>query len=214
MAISTVIFDLDGTLLYTLEDLTDSTNYALEQFGYPKRTIDEVRRFVGNGVALLIERAIPDGKNNPNCEKCLEIFKKHYSENMYNKTKPYDGVMSMLKKLKEQKHKVAVVSNKFDSAVKELCEKYFGELVDVAIGQREHIAKKPAPDSVIEAMNELNVNKEECIYVGDSEVDIQTAQNAELDCISVVWGYKDINFLYENGATTLIYSPEELLEII
>lgn len=214
MGISTVIFDLDGTLLYTLEDLTDSTNYALAQFGYPKRTVAEVRTFVGNGVALLIERAIPDGSNNPNCKECLEIFKKHYSENMYNKTKPYDGVMSMLKSLKNKNYKVAVVSNKFDSAVKELCNKYFADLVDVSVGQREHIAKKPAPDAVFEVINELNVKKEECIYVGDSEVDIQTANNAGMDCISVVWGYKDIDFLYSNGATILIYSPEEILDIV
>jgi len=214
MTINTVIFDMDGTLLYTLEDLTDSTNYALEKCAYPKRTLKEVRNFVGNGVAKLIERAIPKGRNNPDFEKCLEIFKKNYSENMYNKTKPYDGILDMLAVLRKNGFKIAVVSNKFDSAVKELSKKYFNGLIDISVGQRDDVAKKPAPDSVNEVIKELGVKKEDCIYVGDSEVDIQTAQNAGLDCISVVWGYKDIDFLYQNGASTIIYSPEELLDII
>lgn len=214
MPIKTVIFDMDGTLLYTLEDLTDSTNYALKQFGFPERTIDEVRNFVGNGVGLLIERAIPDGRNNPNFEECLKVFKEHYSKNMYNKTKPYDGVIEMLKKLKSEGYKIAIVSNKFDSAVKDLCKRYFRGLIDAAVGQRDNIAKKPAPDSVNEVISELNSDKSECIYVGDSDVDIQTAENAELGCISVVWGYKDIDFLYKNGASVLVYSPEEIPEII
>lgn len=214
MSINTVIFDLDGTLLYTLEDLADSTNYALKFFGYPERTIEEVKEFVGNGVSLLIERAIPDGKQNTNFENCLNMFKQHYSDNMYNKTKPYDGIIELLTSLKQQNYKIAVVSNKFDSAVKKLCEKYFFGLVDFAVGQRENISKKPSPDSVNEVISELNSDKENCIFVGDSEVDIQTAENAGIPCISVVWGYKSLDFLYKNGASMIVYSPEEILELI
>lgn len=214
MKIDTIIFDLDGTLLYTIEDLTDSTNYALKHFGYQTRTVEEITNFVGNGVRLLIERAIPDGKDNPNLEECLTLFKTHYSNNMFNKTKPYDNIIDTLKELKKQNYKTAVVSNKFDSAVKELCNKYFEGLINSAVGQRDNVNKKPAPDAVFEVMKELNVTSEQCIYVGDSEVDIKTAENAGIPCISVTWGYKSIDFLYKNGAETLIYSPEEILELV
>lgn len=214
MAINTIIFDLDGTLLYTIEDLTDSTNFALTKLNFPTRTLEEITRFVGNGVRLLIERAVPEGTDNNNIEECLNIFKEHYSKNMFNKTKPYPDIIEMLKNMKSQGYKTAVVSNKFDTAVKELCRKYFNELIDTAVGQRENINKKPAADGVIEVMKELGVNKEQCIFVGDSEVDIQTAENAEIPCLSVVWGYKSIDFLYSNGAETLIYSPEEILELV
>ena len=214
MKIDTIIFDLDGTLLYTIEDLTDSTNYALKHFGYQTRTVEEITNFVGNGVRLLIERAIPDGKDNPNLEECLTLFKTHYSNNMFNKTKPYDNIIDTLKELKKQNYKTAVVSNKFDSAVKELCNKYFEGLINSAVGQRDNVNKKPAPDAVFEVMKELNVTREQCIYVGDSEVDIKTAENAGIPCISVTWGYKSIDFLYKNGAETLIYSPEEILELV
>lgn len=214
MKIDTIIFDLDGTLLYTIEDLTDCTNYALKHFGYPTRTVEEITNFVGNGVRLLIERAIPDGKDNPNLEECLTLFKTHYSNNMFNKTKPYDNIIDTLKELKKQNYKTAVVSNKFDSAVKELCNKYFEGLINSAVGQRDNVNKKPAPDAVFEVMKELNVTREQCIYVGDSEVDIKTAENAGIPCISVTWGYKSIDFLYKNGAETLIYSPEEILELV
>ena len=152
-----VIFDLDGTLLNTLDDLADSTNYALSKFGNPTRTIEEVRQFVGNGVAKLIERAIPDGKNNPNFEKCLSIFKENYAQNMYNKTAPYNGIIEMLSNLKSKGIKIAVVSNKFDLAVKELCKKYFKGFIDFAAGENEAqgIKKKPAPDTVISVLTEL-----------------------------------------------------------
>ena len=214
MAINTIIFDLDGTLLYTIEDLTDSTNFALTKLNFPTRTLEEITRFVGNGVRLLIERAVPEGTDNNDIEECLNIFKEHYSKNMFNKTKPYPDIIEMLKNMKSQGYKTAVVSNKFDTAVKELCRKYFNELIDTAVGQRKNINKKPAADGVIEVMKELGVNKEQCIFVGDSEVDIQTAENEEIPCLSVVWGYKSIDFLYSNGAETLIYSPEEILELV
>lgn len=207
-----VIFDLDGTLLNTLDDLADSTNYALSKFGYPTRTIDEVRQFVGNGVAKLIERAIPEGKNNPNFEKCLAIFKENYAQNMYNKTTPYNGIIEMLSNLKSKGIKIAVVSNKFDLAVKELCKKYFEGFIDFAAGENEAqgIKKKPAPDTVISVLNEFNFAPEDAVYVGDSDVDIMTAKNSKMPCISVTWGFRDKKFLLENGATILINAPSEI----
>lgn len=207
-----VIFDLDGTLLNTLDDLADSTNYALSKFGYPTRTIEEVRQFVGNGVAKLIERAIPEGKNNPNFEKCLAIFKENYAQNMYNKTAPYNGIIEMLSNLKSRGIKIAVVSNKFDLAVKKLCKKYFEGFIDFAAGENEAqgIKKKPAPDTVISVLNEFNFAPEDAVYVGDSDVDIMTAKNSKMPCISVTWGFRDEKFLLENGATVLINAPSEI----
>ena len=207
-----VIFDLDGTLLNTLDDLADSTNYALSKFGYPTRTIEEVRQFVGNGVAKLIERAIPEGENNSNFEKCLSIFKENYAQNMYNKTAPYNGIIEMLSNLKSKGIKIAVVSNKFDLAVKELCKKYFEGFIDFAAGENEAqgIKKKPAPDTVISVLNEFNFAPEDAVYVGDSDVDIMTAKNSKMSCISVTWGFRDEKFLLENGATILINAPSEI----
>lgn len=206
------IFDLDGTLLYTLEDLTDSTNYALNFFGYPSCTISQVRTFVGNGVRLLIARALPQEEHNPVFEECLKTFKNHYKNNMYNKTKPYDGVIEMLDKLKALGIKIAVVSNKFDTATKELCAHYFEDRIDIAVGESENIRKKPAPDSVLEVIKIWGLEKEDCVYIGDSEVDIKTAQNSGIDCISVNWGYKDTDFLISNGANCIVENCEELLK--
>lgn len=211
-----LIFDLDGTLLNTLNDLADSTNYALRYFKYPERTINEVRNFVGNGVAKLIERAIPDGLNNPNFDKCLTIFKEHYAKNMYNKTAPYDGILKMLEELKSHGCKIAVVSNKFDAAVKELCKKYFPNLIDIAIGENEAggVKKKPAPDTVLKALKELGGNISDAVYLGDSEVDIQTAENSNIPCISVTWGFKSKEFLLENNARILVNTPQEITEFL
>ncbi len=207
-----VIFDLDGTLLNTLDDLSDSTNYALSKFGYPTRTIEEVRQFVGNGVAKLIERAIPDGKNNSNFEKCLSIFKENYAQNMYNKTAPYNGIIEMLSNLKSKGIKIAVVSNKFDLAVKELCKKYFEGFIDFAAGENEAqgINKKPAPDTVLSVLRKFSFSPEDAIYVGDSDVDIMTAKNSKMPCISVTWGFRDEKFLLKSGATILINAPSEI----
>lgn len=211
-----VIFDLDGTLLNTLDDLCDSTNYALKQFGYQERTLEEVRGFVGNGVKKLIERAIPDGMNNPEFENCLSVFKEHYAQNMYNKTAPYDGILELLKELRLKGIHTGVVSNKFDSAVKQLCKKYFGDLIQVAIGENEDagVRKKPAPDSVFRAMEELKVSIENVIYAGDSETDVQTAKNAEIDCIGCSWGFRSKDILKHEGAKYIIDSPQEILKIV
>lgn len=214
--IKAVIFDLDGTLLNTLEDLTDSTNFALRRYNYPQKTIEEVRNFVGNGVALLIERAVPNGRNNENFDKCLEIFKQNYSQNMCNKTKPYDGILKMLKILKEKNYKIAVVSNKFDTAVKDLCSKYFDGLIDIAAGENENcgIRKKPAPDTVNMVLKELNINSGEAVYTGDSDVDIQTAKNSKMHCISVLWGFRTRKFLEEHNAEIFAETPDDIVAAV
>ena len=207
----TYIFDLDGTLLSTLGDLAASCNYALRTNGMPERTIDEVRVFVGNGVKKLMERAVPNGEDNPAFEKTYSNFRKHYMEHNLDTTKPYDGVMDLLKELNSRGKKVAVVSNKFYAATKELCRHFFGNLVQVAIGEREDIRKKPAPDTVIEAMRQLGVTTEGAVYIGDSDVDIETARNSGMPCISVLWGFRDRDFLLQHGATTLVDTPADIL---
>lgn len=204
--IKVAIFDLDGTLLNTLVDLTDCTNFALKKFGYPSRTLDEIRNFVGNGIIKLFERAGVKDK------ECVEFFKKYYAKNMYNKTAPYDGIIPLLNSLHEHGIKIAVVSNKFDLAVKKLCEKYF-DIVDIAIGENEAegIHKKPSPDGVLKILDDFKFLKDEAIFIGDSEVDIQTAKNAGIPCISVTWGFKTRDFLIKNGAKILVDKPEEIL---
>ena len=211
-----VIFDLDGTLINTLEDLKDSTNYALSRLNYPERTINEICQFVGNGVAKLIERAIPDGKDNPDFQQCLEIFKKHYSKNMYNKTAPYDKILQILKTLKQNGYITAVVSNNFDMAVKELCSKYFSCFIDFAAGENEvcGIRKKPAPDTVLKVLEKFNLTNNEAVYVGDSDVDIMTAKNSKMPCISVTWGFRNREFLINNNAEIIIDSPDEIIDIL
>ncbi len=204
------IFDLDGTLLNTLDDLAASTNYALRSVGLPEHTVEDVRRFVGNGVRKLMERAIEGGDTNPLFDEAYATFREHYLEHGLDTTKPYPGVVDMLKKLKGEGKNIAVVSNKFYDATQELVRHFFGEYVSVAIGERENIRKKPAPDTVLEAMRLLGIGKEDAVYVGDSDVDVNTAKNVGIPCISVLWGFRDKEFLLENGATTFIDSPEQL----
>ena len=206
----TYIFDLDGTLLSTLADLAASTNYALRTHHMPERSLDEVRRFVGNGVKKLMERAIPDGLNNPLFEETFATFRQHYMQHNLDTTQPYPGIMQLLEQLKGEGKNIAVVSNKFYAATRELCRHFFGDLVPVAIGEREDIRKKPAPDTVIEALRELGVDKEGAVYIGDSDVDIMTAKNSGMPCVSVLWGFRDREFLLEHGAITLILKPEEM----
>lgn len=207
---STYIFDLDGTLLATLEDLAASTNYALSAHGMPEHSIDDVRRFVGNGVKKLIERAVPGGLDNPEFEATLDTFRAYYMEHSLDTTKPYPGVVELLRTLKARGKNIAVVSNKFYAATQELCAHFFGDYVKVAIGERENIRKKPAPDTVIEALRQLGVTAEGAVYIGDSEVDVATARNSGLPCISVLWGFRDKDFLIEKGATDFVESPEEI----
>lgn len=208
------IFDLDGTLLETLEDLHDSTNHALVSQGLPPRTLDEVRRFVGNGIHKLIERAVPEGSSSETVEQVFEEFKTWYAVHCNDKTHAYDGIKEMLLALRKAGVRTAVVSNKADFGVQTLCKTYFSGLLDVAVGQREGIRLKPAPDSVNEVLRLLEIRREDAVYIGDSDVDIDTARNAGMDCISVTWGFRRREFLLEHGAVILADKPENLEEII
>ncbi len=211
---NTVIFDLDGTLLNTLEDLTDSMNYILEKYSCPKKTIKEICSYVGNGIRLLVERAVPNGAENPNFEAMLKEFLAYYEIHCNDKTAPYEGVVELLRTLKKKGYKLAIVSNKFDSAVKDLAKLYFKDTISVAIGESEGVRKKPAPDTVIKALEELGSEKDSSIFIGDSEVDFQTAKNTEIDCISVLWGFRTKEFLSSLGATVFAETPDEVLSII
>lgn len=216
--IKAVIFDLDGTLLDTLEDLWDSTNAALAQYGYPARTIEEVRAFVGNGVKNLMLRAlgIKEPGECPQFEEVFAAFKAHYAVHSNDCTKAYSGVKELLQKLREAGIAMAIVSNKLDAAVKQLNEIYFAQDISVAIGENEAagIRKKPAPDTVLAALDELGVSAGEAVYVGDSEVDIATAKNSGLPCISVTWGFRDRECLVSNGAECFCDTPEEVWEAV
>lgn len=205
-----VIFDLDGTILDTLEDLCDSVNYALGRLGFPQRTLSEVRNFVGNGIRKLIERALPAGSDEKCVEEMLAIHREYYGVHCADKTKPYEGIKEMLKELKARGVKLAVISNKPDYAVKILCEDYFPDVFDAAYGFREGIERKPDPAAVTALLEELCVPREKAVYVGDSEVDVKTAQNAGLDMIIVDWGFRDREFLIENGAVNLVSAPWEI----
>lgn len=207
----TYIFDLDGTLLDTLDDLASAVNYALRTYGMPEHSRDAIRRFVGNGVRMLMIRAVPDGEQNPKFEEVFETFRKYYMQHSLDTTRPYDGISEMLATLRQRGCRLAVVSNKFDAATKELCKHFFPNTIEVAVGEHEAegIRKKPAPDTVIEALSQLGVSSKNAVYVGDSDVDLETARNAALPCISVLWGFRDRDFLLAHGATTFITSPKE-----
>ncbi len=209
---NTYVFDLDGTLLSTLEDLAASTNYALRTHGLPEHSIDDVRRFVGNGVKKLMERAVPGGQGNPKFEDVYATFRSHYMEHSLDTTCPYPGICETLAELKRRGKRIAVVSNKFYTATQELCRHFFSDTVEVAIGEREGIRKKPAPDTVKEALRQLGANKAGAVYIGDSDVDVATARNSGLPCISVLWGFRDKDFLIRNGAETFISEPRQLLD--
>ena len=209
-----VIFDMDGTILDTLEDLTDSVNAALRQFGFLMRSKEEVCCFVGNGIYKLIERAVPKGTALEKIDEVHKVFKEYYREHCAEKTKPYSGIYELLEELRKAGCKTAVVSNKADFAVQELCRKYFDGLFDVAVGEREGILRKPAPDSVLEVLKQLNIEKGDAVYIGDSEVDIETACNAEMDEIAVTWGFRKREFLEEKGAKRIVDKPKEIAEIV
>ena len=213
MKYDTYIFDLDGTLLDTLADLAASVNYALRTHGMPEHSIDDVRRFVGNGVRKLMERAIPNGEANPDFEATFATFREHYMHHSLDTTQPYPGIPEALAELKAKGFRLAVVSNKMMAATVELCRHFFPDTIEVAIGEHEAegIRKKPAPDTVFAALRELGVDKSGAVYVGDSDVDVQTAANSGLPCISVLWGFRDRDFLIQHGAKTFISAPSELL---
>ena len=210
MNYDTYIFDLDGTLLDSLTDLAISCNYALRINNMPERTIDEVRCFVGNGVKKLMERAIPNGLQNPAFEKTYADFRQHYLVHNLDNTKPYPGIIPLLKRLHSEGKNIAVVSNKFYAATQDLVKHFFGEYITVAIGERENIRKKPAPDTVFEALRQLNASPAGAVYIGDSDVDVMTARNCNIPCISVLWGFRSKEFLIKNGATTFVTAPDEI----
>ncbi|MGN1118230.1 MAG: HAD family hydrolase [Acutalibacteraceae bacterium] len=212
--IDTIIFDLDGTLLNTLDDLMDSVNFALSAYSLKERSREEIRRFVGNGVTMLIKRSVPEGTSEEMTKRVFSVFREHYLKNMENKTAPYEGIMPLLEEAKRQGIKTGVVSNKLDEAVKGLCEKTFGGLIGFAQGAQGEDDRKPNPINVFKCVEALGSKTENCVYVGDSEVDFQTAQNAQMKCINVLWGFRKKEEMLPFGADTFINKPSELLGLI
>ena len=204
-----LLFDLDGTLLDTLEDLLDATNYALNTFGYPQRTLPELRRFVGNGALNQIRLACPEGTAPETVEAVLNTYKPYYTEHCQSKTRPYAGILAQLDRLRE-KYPVAIVSNKPDGAVKSLCARYFPGIY--ALGETPDCPRKPAPDMVYKAMEAIGADR--CIYVGDSEVDVLTAKNAGVPCLSVLWGFRDREDMEAAGADCFCGDADRLAETI
>ena len=213
-SIDTIIFDLDGTLLNTLTDLANSVNYAMERQGFPVHSEEAVRQMVGNGIYVLMEQAVPRGRECPAFDACLKDFREHYEAHKKDFTKPFPGVMEFLEKADKAGYKMAVVSNKFDLAVKGLCRDFFYPYITTAIGESSQIARKPAPDTVFAAMQKLHSAPEHCVYVGDSDVDLATAKNAGISCISVSWGFRSREFLLSHGASTIADSMENLWELL
>lgn len=224
MHIKTIIWDLDGTLMDTLRDLMLSVNHALRQNGMPERSLEEIRQFVGNGVRRLVELAVPGGEENPHFDKVFADFKSHYVLHCQDNTGLYPGIAHTLRQLKDRGIRMAVVSNKLQQGVTELVgspvrtvgtEEYvlLQDFMEVAIGERPEVARKPAPDMVERALEEMGTGKDGAVYVGDSDVDIATARNAGLPCISVLWGFRDKDFLLRHGARTFITRPEEILTL-
>lgn len=214
MKYRTIIFDLDGTLLNTLDDLAASVNFALQACGMPTRTIDEVRRFIGNGVRVLMRRSVPEGTTEEEYKRVYEKFTGHYAENSRNKTAPYSGVTEMLSEIKRMGCKTAIVSNKIDFAVKDLRDEFFDGIIEVAIGDSEDTENKPAPDMVFKALNALNEQADGCVYVGDTDVDLETAKNAGMDCISVSWGFRTRAELESYGALKIADKPMDVMGFI
>ena len=211
MGYDTILFDMDGTVLDTLQDLWASTNAVLRELGCPERTLDEIRSFVGNGAATQIRRAMPADSGDAAVADALARYQAHYAEHCRDHTKPYDGIVPVLDRLAKSGKRLAVVSNKPDSAVKLLSAEHFGALLPVAIGETPERRRKPAPDTVFAALDALGAAKEGAVYVGDSEVDAATAENAGLPLISVSWGFRSREALRAAGARIIVDTPEELL---
>ncbi len=211
---TTIIFDLDGTLLNTLDDLVDSVNYVMTYLGFPGKSRREVRNYVGNGMRRLMELSLPRNVDPHQIEQAFSIYRDYYTEHCRVKTKPYGGILELLGTLKKSGYKMAIVSNKNDAAVRALRDIYFSEYIETAIGEKENIRKKPAPDTVLQALKELNSSKGETLYIGDSEVDKQTADNAGMQCVLVSWGFRDKEQLETLMPAGVIDSPLELLDFL
>ena len=214
MEIKAVLFDLDGTLTDTLDDLTCSVNFALSELGFPQRSRDEVRSFVGNGVRRLINLSVPCGTSETLSEKCLNVFKAHYEKTSCVNTKPYDGITQVLEALKNKGIKTAVVTNKIHWAAEKIVSHFFEGFVDVTAGQVDGVAQKPEPHGIFFVLDKLGIPKENAVYVGDSEVDCITAHNAGIPCIGVTWGFRDRKILEENGAEFIVSEPQEILNCV
>lgn len=214
MKYKAVIFDMDGTILNTLDDLADATNHSLRVCGYPERSIDEVRQFVGNGIRKLIERAVPINTSVSDIDRVFNTFIEYYKDHSAIKTCVYQGISELLHDLRKSGCKTGVVSNKADFAVQDLCKKYFKDMFDVSVGERAGVQRKPAPDSLNEALRLLNCEKADAIYVGDSDVDIETAKNAGIPCIGVAWGFRGYDFLKQHGASYIVSTVDELNKLL
>lgn len=209
----TVVFDMDGTILNTLDDLKDAMNHILRSHGYPEKTLEECRRAVGNGARRFLADMLPQGEADPEFEALLKEYGVYYQGHSQIKTRPYDGIVALMEALNEKQIKMAIVSNKGDGPVKDLNRKYFGDLIETAVGERPGIRRKPEPDSVLEALKILGSSRETAVYVGDSEVDYHTAANAGMTCALVSWGFRDREQLEALKPDYIIDRPEELLEI-
>lgn len=208
------IFDMDGTILNTLDDLADSMNHCLRVYGLAERSLQEIRMFLGNGIHWLVECSVPDGTDAETLEKVYQMFLVYYKDHCAIKTRAYEGIPQVLQSLRRAGVLTAVVSNKADYAVKILCEDYFKGMLDFSVGELEGRRRKPYPDSVNAVLEKFRIAKEDAVYIGDSEVDFQTAQNAGLDVIMVGWGFRDEAFLKECGASLVIHDPAKILELI
>ena len=207
-----MIFDLDGTLLDTIHDLCDAVNYALTQFGYPKRTLKEVLSFVGNGYIRLLTQALPKCICEEQFDNFVKCFKTYYAEHCFDKTKPFDGILPLLEELKKEGHTLVVLSNKGDEQVKSLVKRYFGNVFDIALGERLGVRRKPYPDAILEVLNQTGFDS--AIYVGDSEVDVETAKNAKIECVCVDWGFRTREQLISAGAEVIVSTMEELKSVL
>ena len=210
----TVIFDLDGTLLNTLDDLRDSVNAVMKKYGYPQHSLEQIRTFVGNGIGKLMERSVPGGRENEQFEQAFADFKSYYTDHCQIKTKPYDGVVDLMKCLSEQGFKLAIVSNKNDAAIKVLNEIYFSRYTNAAIGERKGVRRKPAPDSVYAALDQLGSDIEKAVYIGDSDVDYETAVHCGMDCILVSWGFRDRELLESFDGAVVVDRCAEIRELL
>ncbi len=214
MKITTILFDMDGTLLNTLDDLADAVNYTMNKFGYPTKTIDEIRSYLGYGAYYLIKHAMPESATEEEVQTALDFYKEHYKQNMQNKTAPYDGIYELLKGLKEKGIKMAVVSNKPAPATVALCEELFGDYIKTAIGAGGDVKEKPDPSGLEKALKLLGSTKEETLFVGDSDVDMQTAVNSKLKAIGVTWGFRDRELLESFNPYAIVDEPTEILSKI